>query len=91
MLAEREAGMGRGLECVADGGVMVACYLSVLNGRKLGSNIVEMKPHSQEAEGDGLYIFVCLLWGRCVGRGLEGREPEPASPERKGKDHNTCV
>lgn len=32
---------------------MVACYLSVLNGRKLGNNKVEMKPHSQEAEGMG--------------------------------------
>lgn len=30
---------------------MVACYLSVLNGKKLGNNMVEMKPHSLEAGG----------------------------------------
>lgn len=43
---------------------MVACYLSVLNGRKLGNNMVGVKPHSQEAEGMG--------WGKGGGAGGQG-------------------
>lgn len=41
--------------------VMIAYYLSVLTGRKLGKNIVEMKPQSQETRGDELYIFDSFL------------------------------
>lgn len=46
---------------------MVACYLSVLNGRKLGNNMVGVKPHSQEAEGMG--------WGK--GGGWRAGSPDP--------------
>lgn len=48
---------------MCDGWVVVttSCYMSVLNGRKLGENTVEVKPHSQEARGDELYIFDSFL------------------------------
>lgn len=63
---------------------MVACYLSVLNGRKLGNNMVEVKPHSQETEGMG--------WGKWGGGDWRAGSPDPL-PQRerqKKESHTGC-